>query len=97
MKATTKKPKASIFRILYRASISAIIVCLVVRYLMWQMPPDDPGTAISVINVFLYPAAFIVAMVHLLVIFEPLREKPDWGLVYPELKRRREKPRKQAL
>jgi len=91
MIATTKKSKASIFRILYRVSISAIIACLVARYLMWQMPPNDPGTAISVINVFLYPAAFIVAIVHLLAIFEPLRENPDWSLVYPELRKGKSK------
>ena len=86
MKATTK-PAISIFRILYRISLAAIIVCLVVRYLMWQMPAYDPATAIFASNFVLYPAAFIVAMVHLLAIFEPLGEKPDWSLVYPELRK----------
>jgi hypothetical protein len=80
------KTRVSIFRIAYRTGLMIIGLCLVGRFLIWQLPVSDPELIVTLLNAFLYPAAFAVALTHFLAVFEPLKEKPDWSRVYSELK-----------
>ena len=79
------KSRVSIFRIVYRTGLMIIGLCLVGRFLIWQVPVSDPELIVTLLNAFLYPAAFAVALTHFLAVFEPIKEKPDWSRVYPEL------------
>ena len=37
-------------------------------------------------SIFLTPGFIVIGIFHLFSAFEPLREEPDWTIVYPELK-----------
>ncbi len=80
------KTRASIFRIVYRTSLMIIGLCLVGRFLLWQVPVSNSELIVTLLNVFLYPAAFAVALTHFLAVFEPIKKKLDWSRVYSELK-----------
>lgn len=82
----SEKKRVYIFRIVYRTSLMIIGLSLVSRFLIWQIPIADPELITTVLNAFLYPAAYAVALTHFLAVFEPIKEKPDWSKVFPELK-----------
>ena len=79
------KNRVSIFRVVYRTGLMIIGLSLVGRFLIWQIPVSEPELITTVLNAFLYPAAYAVALTHFLAVFEPIKEKPDWSRVYPEL------------
>jgi hypothetical protein len=79
---------------IYCFSEGLLILSLVGKFLLWQMPELKSSFMVSITNVSLMVGVFNLAIVHVLAMFEPIHQQPKWDLVYPEL--RGEKARKRS-
>jgi hypothetical protein len=79
---------------IYCFSEGLLILSLVAKFLLWHVPELKSPFLVSITNVCLMTGVFNLAIMHVLAMFEPIHQKPNWAAVYPEL--RGEKPRKRS-
>ena len=72
-------------RKIYFFSITLIILSLVSWFLMWRTESLDSTLLLVLINIFFLPSIAVVCIMHLLSIFEPIHEAPNWKLVFKQL------------
>lgn len=71
---------------IYCFSEGLLILSLVAKFLQWHAPDLKSPFMVSITNVFLMVGVFNLAIMHVLAMFEPLYQKPNWATVYPELR-----------
>ena len=79
---------------IYCFSEGLLILSVVGKFLLWQMPELNSPFMGSMTNVSLMVGVFNLAIIHVLAMFEPIHQQPNWAAVYPEL--RGEKARKRS-
>lgn len=67
------------------ASQGIIVLCIALRFLLWQTPSMDADLIKSITNIVIIICAIVMAIHLFLSMFAPIKEKPNWELVYPEL------------
>lgn len=82
-----KKNKLGFIRPMYWISLSVCTVSLIIIFLTRGAVSEELLLVRSGWLTMLYPFGGFVALVQLLAGFEPVKEHPDWSLVYPELKK----------
>jgi hypothetical protein len=71
---------------IYCFSEGLLILSLVAKFLQWQAPELKSPFLGSITNVSLMTGVFNLAIMHVLAMFEPVYLKPNWAIVYPELR-----------
>ncbi len=71
---------------IYCFSEGLLILSLVAKFLLWQMPELKSPFMVSFTNITLMIGAFNFAIIHVLAMFEPIHQRPNWAAVYPELR-----------
>ena len=71
---------------IYCFSEGLLILSLVAKFLLWHEPELKSPFLESITNVSLMVGVFNVAIMHVLAMFEPVYQKPNWAAVYPEFR-----------
>ena len=71
---------------LYCFSEGILIFSLVSKFLLWQMPELKSPIIVSLTNVSIMTGVFNLAIIYLISMFEPVHLRPDWAIVYPQLR-----------
>ncbi len=82
----------SFIKKLFCFSEALLIAALVTKFLLWEMPELKSPFRIALANVSLMTGVFNLVIIYALSMFAPVHTKPNWSLIYPELKGN--KPRK---
>lgn len=81
---------------LYCFSEGLLIFSLVAKFLLWQMPELKSPIIVSLTNVSILTGVFNLAIIYLISMFEPVHVKPDWAIVYPQLRGNKDPKRTQT-
>ena len=71
---------------IYCFSEGLLILSLVAKFLLGQVPELKSPFLGSITNVSLMTGVFNLAIMHVLAMFEPVYQKTNWAAVYPELR-----------
>ena len=77
---------------LFCFSEALFLAAIATKFLLWEMPELKSPFLVAMINVSLMTGVFNMAIIFALSMFAPIHTKPNWTLVYQEL--RQVKPQK---
>ena len=83
--------KQRIFYRLFHMSKSIFIISLSMKFFIYSSPKDHLLELSHVTNISLIISGMILAYYFILGIFEPIRTRNNWELVFPELKETKSK------
>ncbi len=78
--------KERFFHVLYWILRSLAIVSLVVKFFNWSTPNLHIEILLVTATVVLIISSIGLAVLYIISIFSPITQKPNWELVFPELK-----------
>jgi len=70
----------------WRVLLSFSYLSLVVKFFIWMSPEYKLNTLLFASNVILSISLCALSGIYLVSIFSPIKQKPNWALVFPELK-----------
>ena len=83
-----------IFYRLFHMSKSIFIVAMSIKFFILSSPKIDLPELNLVTNLFLMVSVMILSYLYLLSTFEPIQQRYNWGVVFPELKEKKVKNNK---
>jgi len=72
---------------LYCFSEGLLLLAIVAKFLHWHMPELKSPFMISFTNISLMVGVFNLAIIHIFAMFAPIKQRPNWAIVYPQLRR----------
>lgn len=79
---------------LFCFSEAVLLAAIVTKFLLWEIPELKSPFRVTIVNVSLMTGVFNLVIIYALSIFAPINTKPDWSLVYKELKQDQPKKRR---
>ena len=70
----------------YYTSKSILIIAIIFKIVNWQSPNIISLEINNIISILLISSGFSISIYQLLLAFEPLKEEPNWEIIFPELK-----------
>lgn len=91
LKANKFELQRILFHKIYHISSAILIATLSVKFFLWANNLTNFMVLNRLLNMLLILTILILVAVHFLSIFAPIKQKYDWSLVYPELKKNKVK------